>query len=736
MSLSIFQLGCDTVDPNKTTQTQYDSIMASEELLKKGYAATKITIKGRLFDTEQNIVTEAKVSIQNKVAYSDAKGFFRVSGLSRYNALIKVEHAEYYTESRPVHLQVSLDKNIIEFGVLNLKLNSKKNVRMFFGGDTSFGRRMLDSSDSTPFDKMPLNDPLAPIQVDDPLPGSLQSFEHVRAVFDSPDFKVLNLESPVITDPTTAHPVKDYSFFTLPASLDALKIIGVDYVSLGNNHVYDYLESGVEQTLKYINEYQIPNSGLGRNTKEAFEPYVARVKQDDFSFISVNTISGDKHEINYVAKDNKGGAADGRLYDELSLKVEEALLKKQIPVVQYHTGDEYTYEPSPFAHGNMKKALDMGSAFVIAHHPHIAQGFEWYKGKFIAHSLGNFLLDQMRLETMLGVGAELDIENGEVVGATGVPLYLEDYRPRLISGNLNTNLINRLSEKSINAVVYEQGGRAQVLGPTETLLESERFVDLEVSIGASGHQIIDLREHLKEKEYLKAVETTLSLKVGRDILEYGDFEDYDIDNDRFELARWDVTSPDRFACHKAAYKGAMGACLIRRYSNKSATVLAFRNSVRVVGDALDDPNKDLSFVGYVKSENAGPIQIYAKYTSSKDGNSYGQEILYENNSGGDFGWKPIFTDMNMPVDESNEKKNPSVNARATRIFIKQSSPKEGAGLLMVDEMAVVSWERERLASRKIQAIINKPNPLQYLKAYGKEGVYKLKVKLAKAIGHK
>ena len=58
----------------------------------------------------------------------------------------------------------------------------------------------------------------------------------------------------------------------------------------------------------------------------------------------------------------------------------------------------------------------------------------------------------------------------------------------------------------------------------------------------------------------------------------------------------------------------------------------------------------------------------------------------------------ITTDMNMPADESTDKKMPSINAQATRVFVRHSPPPQGAGLAMVDEMAVISWEPTDLGS--------------------------------------
>lgn len=728
---------CSYGDPNEEAHKQYDAIFSSEASADSIYRAAPVILQGTVLDTNNNPINGASVSIMNMVTTSDNNGKFLFENLKRINSLIVISKDGYYKEVRPTHLQVSLEQNLINFGVVYLKTNENNNSRLLFAGDTSFGRRLLDPTGTTPFDQMPVSSPLAAIDVNNPLEGSINVLKHMKSTFENSDFQVINFESPVITDPSITHPTKDYSFFTLPGSLDALHWLGIDYISLGNNHVYDYLEPGIVQTLNYINEAGLPNSGAGKNTEEAFIPYETKIKSTDFSFISVNTISGDKHDINYVAEDNKGGAADGRLHNKLEETIKFAIKKNQQPIVQYHTGDEYSYKPSSFAHKNMTRAIDLGASMVISHHPHIAQGFEWYNGKFIAHSLGNFLLDQQRLETMLGVMTEVDVDSqGDVKNATAIPIYLEDYSPHLIAGKLNNHIIHRMNEKSINLIMFEQGGRATILQPEETPILERRTISIKVTISDKGHETIDLRNYLKNGEYLSQFPTTSNrVQLGRDIMKHGDFEDYDLDSDRFELKRWDVSSEDRLSCRSGSYKGANGACLVRKDYNKSSTVMAFRNSIRVIGDALDTPNKDLTFLTYVKGKNSGPINIYSRYTSSKDANFYGEEVLFSKN-GGTFDWMKITTDMNMPKDESSEKKNPSINARATRVFVRHSPPSQGAGILMVDEMAVISWEPSDLGSEVISNTLKGPHPLDFLKIHGEPGEYNYNIEISKIVEKK
>lgn len=83
----------------------------------------------------------------------------------------------------------------------------------------------------------------------------------VQPLLGTADYRALNLETPVTARPRTPHPTKDFVFFSLPESLGALTEAGIDYVGLGNNHVYDYLDDGLADTLRHVEAARLGRSG-------------------------------------------------------------------------------------------------------------------------------------------------------------------------------------------------------------------------------------------------------------------------------------------------------------------------------------------------------------------------------------------------------------------------------------------------------------------------------------------
>ncbi len=67
-------------------------------------------------------------------------------------------------------------------------------------------------------------------------------------------------------------PRKPYTFRANPDRVHVLTEMGIDIVSLANNHVYDYGEEALLDTLVTLETAQIPYVGAGRNLKQAEEP--------------------------------------------------------------------------------------------------------------------------------------------------------------------------------------------------------------------------------------------------------------------------------------------------------------------------------------------------------------------------------------------------------------------------------------------------------------------------------
>lgn len=693
--------------------------------------ATPIELAGTVYDHRGLPFYGATVRSGGLLTATDPDGIFLLTGLPRQNAAVEVEAPGFRPVTVFAHLLRAVTTSRVELRPVVLVPDDPGTVRFLFGGDVAFGRRFLETTEPlTPRDQMPADDPDAFIQVSDPEPGTRDTARFIKPYFSSADWSVLNFETPVTDDPSTAHPTKAFAFFTLPGSLPALPWLGVDYVSLGNNHVYDYLEDGLVDTLFHLQAAGIPSSGAGLTADEAFAPYRTTLGGHPYSFISANSVSGSQHAIDYVAGDGKGGAADLRDTDRLVTTIETELAAGRRPIVQLHTGKEYTFEPSGFARDRMELSATSGAALVIGHHPHVAQGFQHLGGTLIVHGLGNFIFDQARLETMLGVLTEVDLAGGDLLGARAVPVYLEDFRPRPIGGHLADVFLRRLAEFSDpGTTVVAMNGRGTIAGDPADVLTETLPVTVEVEVPAGeDFAVVDLRGLAPSWAYLSQARTLQAGvlgRLGRDLMDgHGDFEDYDVDDDAYEASRWDHDAASRFPCLDGPFRGAVAMCSTRDGANVDDSIIAFRNRTRVAGDAIDEPAKDLSLFGYLRGENAGPVRIVARYFASFGDAEFGEEDAFVD-VGGTFAWRPFAADLHMPADTPGAVDHASESARAVRIFLRHGPTASGEGLVRYDEIAIVSWE----VTGNLSAGLTPPSPHahQFLRVDAPPGTYSLEL---------
>ncbi len=702
-----------------------------QDRVRKEYAGEPVSLSGVILTDKGVPLPGAAVTLQGQTSVSSEEGTYFFAGIDRMNSLMAIEAPGFRKEFIPLHLVLPLEIKGVVVEPVPMTPSDPLEVRFLFGGDTHFGRRFIDPLESTPRDQVPPDNQSALILVSDPEPGTRQVLRFVRPLFQEADFSVVNLESPVALDVSTPHREKEYILFTLPGSLPALTWLGVSYVSTGNNHVNDYLEQGVTETLYHLAAAGIPTSGSGPNETRAFEAYHALIHGTPYSFLAMNSIDGSEHTISYVATDSKSGSANAKDSVLVTSSIRRELAAGNIPIIQLHGGDEYTYEPSDYIRARMKLVTASGAGLVVSHHPHIAQGVGLMNGVVVIQGLGNFAFDAERHETMLGLLARVEMDGGTVQSVRLIPVYIENFTPRQVSGRLADVFLRRIGEFSRDTPfpVYPYNGQGWVaLSLSETAIE-ERFVQAVVTVPESGILVLDLRPLAEDDESLAAVWDTTSgttARPGRDLLLGGDFEDWDLDETTGETDFWDLSGGSAFICLSDPYQGTASLCSVRHGYNDADSVVPSRNRIRVMGDARNQvPNKDLTFLGYLQGENAGPIRIVAKYLASEGEMSFGEEEIISL-PGGTFPWQPYVADIHLPQDDPAKARDPTTDPRAVQLFIHHAVPQMGLGVAGFDEIAIISWEESIDLSRG--ASLATPHARDFLRISGPPGPHLLTLK--------
>ena len=731
--MAVVFFGCTQEFP----KADEDKLFPEEMQVREQFYATTITVQGRVVDRNGDPVAGAKVILDDVAedapldpeVITDQNGSWEFSGLSRHNRLIVVSAPGFRDEIRPVMLFRPFTELSVTMEPVILSRSSNDVVRFLFGGDVSFGRRYMDPYESTPFNKIPADHPEGIIKASDPVPGAMDVGHFIQPEFVRADFPVVNFECPVLDNPATPHTTKPYVFFSLPETLEALRWMGVSYLSMGNNHIYDYLEQGLLDTIANVKDQGFDYTGFGINSTEAFKPFRTTLKDHSYSFLSMSSVSGSQYSVDFTAYEDKGGSADLRDSAAVTAAIEKERDAEHIVIAQLHTGREYTKNPTDYAINRFRLAIDAGAHLIISHHPHVAQGFSLYNGVLVANSLGNLMFDQAILETMPSLMARIDMAGEEVRGAWGIPIYIEDFRPRLFGGDMSDQMLRRLGEDSVQqqAMLFPYNGVGYVPLSEGEYVTLRRSMDIPIVISDKGTALVDLRNFARADEsagIISGDSGVIRVQLGRDLMLNGDFEDWDVDDDDMEVSRWDVTSGSRYPCMHNPHRGTLAGCSVRDETNISDTVIAYRNRTRILGTPTNEPNKDLSLLVYARGVNAGGITVVTRYYASVDDAEFGEEepIII---APGSYDWTGLWSDLSMPTDSPRATNCFTQCPRAVRVFLRHGPPRHGEGLASFDDVALINWNPEQTVGSGFA--VPTPHPIDFVKVYGTPGAHTLTV---------
>lgn len=209
----------------------------------------------------------------------------------------------------------------------------------------------------------------------------------------------------------TPTPNKTWTFQVHPDRLQLFKQMGVDIVSLANNHVYDYGQVGFEDTIANLDIAGIPHIGAGMNLEEASKAHYFIVNGIKVGIIAAS--SAEKVRFTPVADENTLGVMG--TYD--STKFLEAIrvadAQCDILVAYVHWGTENTTKLDADQITMAREYIDAGVDAVIGGHPHCLQGMDFYNDVPIIYSVGNFWFNSKSLDSCvitLKIDSEMNME--------------------------------------------------------------------------------------------------------------------------------------------------------------------------------------------------------------------------------------------------------------------------------------------------------------------------------------
>lgn len=212
-------------------------------------------------------------------------------------------------------------------------------------------------------------------------------FVDIRDLTSNSDFSIVNFETNVSTPDSLPIEKHGPNLTTIPQSVDSIKYIGFNVVTLANNHFFDYGDNAVFNTLNILDDKNIKHVGGGRNIKEAENTLYLKQNSDTLAIINAC-----EHEFT-IADENHGGSNP---IDPVKLfyTIQEARKNADYVLVILHGGHEHYQLPSVRMQETYRFFIDAGADAVVNHHQHCFSGYEVYHEKPIFYGLGNFLFNK------------------------------------------------------------------------------------------------------------------------------------------------------------------------------------------------------------------------------------------------------------------------------------------------------------------------------------------------------
>ena len=326
-----------------------------------------------------------KLTGKSKVADAEFAGWLYTHYEEAFTAIVQSIDKEEYTDSLWYTMTgkslfvlrdeyegiLDSEESMLEHLIYRREGSSKELVSLSFAGDVSFA------------------DDYAPSQnysregIDGAFSADLQKTMQEADIF------MLNNEFCYSTRGTPVP--KGYNFRADPSRVKRLDEMGVDIVSVANNHAYDYGAEAFLDTLTTLDEDNMPYVGGGKNLADAKEHIVYFIVNGiKIGYISASQVERDEPIYTQPAIENSPGVVrcfEPKLVNEMIAKARENC---DFVIVYPHWGTELVKEIQSDQQQLAYSFIDAGADVVIGGHPHCLQGVEYYKGVPIFYSLSNF----------------------------------------------------------------------------------------------------------------------------------------------------------------------------------------------------------------------------------------------------------------------------------------------------------------------------------------------------------
>ena len=283
--------------------------------------------------------------------------------------LVLLEDGRLVSESEAARLEAGVPETTAPQKKPVIKLeNEKRPVTLLFAGDVLLSDHVLNAYDKA---------------------GGIQGVldEGIRKKIRGADIFMVNQEFP-FSSRGAAVADKQYTFRLPPSRVNLLKEMGIDVVTLANNHILDFGTDPLIDSGTTLDVAGIDYVGAGENLERAKKLLLRRVNGTTIGYLGASRVYMD---ASWAATAGRPGVFSTYDPRDLVAEIEAAREVCDYLVVYVHWGIERDTKPQEYQRTLAMNYIDAGADLVVGSHPHVLQGVEYYNGKPILYSLGNFV---------------------------------------------------------------------------------------------------------------------------------------------------------------------------------------------------------------------------------------------------------------------------------------------------------------------------------------------------------
>ena len=265
----------------------------------------------------------------------------------------------------------------------------------------------------------------------------------------STDITIINLETTL----TNSNKIVDktFNFKASPDKIKTLTEANITAVNLANNHILDFSEEGLIETIRMLETANIKYTGAGINEWEAARPIILTCRNRKIGMLGFTDneprwrATASQSGVNFI---NILNHAD---QERALTSIQELKKEVDIAIISIHWGPNMKEKPDPafveFAH----EMIGRGADIIHGHSAHIFQGIEIFKNKLILYDTGDFVDDYVVdrfLRNDLSFFYMVKIDKNEIYRLQLIPTRISNFRVNYALGSDSRWCIERIQELS------------------------------------------------------------------------------------------------------------------------------------------------------------------------------------------------------------------------------------------------------------------------------------------------